>query len=488
MTTINQEESIPASSVAIVPVKNQHNQHVFSQEAIFTEVDYCGYKVMTAPFLFNTAVELRRDTQNDELLEAGILTKRDKLLGPVRISGVVFLDRSTKEKVVVTFTDHREDDVIKVNDDVYSVSYGMEIHELPPGDPTVRYFEHKVKDCTVMFIVSMHGTVSLRDGLCFIDTDGSFDGVGFDIYGINGEEDGVVHYETDKHKDIREYVRTNFKLLGYNLDVKRTVNSKVDTVKESGHTFKSDIAVTFVKDSDVTEEGLIKSSEQKFKTTPLIPIVTEFNKASCFSLTALQGTTKVDGTVIEKPVLVLNKRFDLLGISRSEELLDSGEIDETDSIDTEVGISSVFLSTSVGIIELSEKDKHGGTPFSPYSYLPGANTLSSRIDSEVGNSRLKCFIENFSAWIKVKDIVKPGELVRNHLDDRWVLLLFTIKVDMYLEAGCLKTEVVDVAFSTKQADLFLTNSDKEILLEKINFAGFYLDAKRINYNRPIRNN
>lgn len=432
--------SLPLGSIPVMPVRNQHNQHVFSKYADRLLQEYCGVEIDTSPFTFGALIDLNRDTVNDELMKTGYFSGKDTFTGTYHFTHFYLQDLVKGEQIALTCTNRLPGDVFSLNNKtgrrMFTLTYDA-------GDDNVSYLSERtfnlpVNNYTVSLNIAADGTLDLDGSQMFVD--GEVEVV--DVWNKEGTSINIHGAEWD---EVVSYFYGNFKLIGYAIDLQRNCNYREPTIVE----------------------------EQQFWTTPLVPIKTETNLAM-FSVSALPDMIMINGELITVPPFAFNKSFDLLSLTSSEELLEHGYIDIEDSVKPDVKISSIFLSTSIGVIELKRD-------------TPELSTVS--IKNYVSNKFETSSDELFTGILFVKDVVKKSRFDCNDYETTKVAISFKINFKALNELGSISTTLSNVSIDSlldiNGNRLPFNESEKQVFYEKISFAGFYISGCRINYKKPI---
>lgn len=100
--------------------------------------------------------------------------------------------------------------------------------------------------------------------------------------------------------------------------------------------------------------------------TDIVPVYRDEAAANFIPSTLLTPYTIVnDGESVTTSALAIGKQFSLLGISQTDALLETGLLDNTDSIDPAIRLAAIYMSVTVGattqLIRFNTKDLPGAT-------------------------------------------------------------------------------------------------------------------------------
>lgn len=506
--------NIPLSSVPIMPVMNSSNAHIFSKYADVNRYNYCGVAVETAPFQFGALINLHRDTINEELAETGYFSNKDTFTGTYNFTKFYFKDIVNNNQITLNCTKHKPEDVYilrhKPMQDMFTITYTAETDV--DGYDNERAFMLIVNEHQVRVNVSAEGTLNLSEGQMFVDGEVEV----LDAWDKTGK---ALDIYSDEFNVLVKYFDDNFKLVGYSVDIKRNCNYRNteephklsgaardvlnklvmygslddgDLPSKSGMSELINLGLAKKDYSQklpnmITEKGIFTQrpvgaikeptdvKEKQEWSTPLVPIKTEAN-AGMFSVSALPDMVLLDGSVITTPPFAFSRKFDLLAITQTDALLDNGYLNRNDSIRADVKISSIFISTSIGVIELKRNTPQlTVTDFTGFSQ----NQIETAME------------EVFTSTLLLKDVVKKSRFDRLDYETAKISLLFSIYFRVQNETGSVSTLLRDVIVSSltdvNGNVLPLNDTEKQIIREKISFAGYYISGYRVNNSEPIGN-
>ncbi len=233
--------------------------------------------------------------------------------------------------------------------------------------------------------------------------------------------------------------------------------------------------------------ALIDPSILRNDQTNLVPVFRDESKAKFVDENLLAPRdVEVAGETVTTSALLMGAKLDLTGISTIDSLLETGVMDSTDSIDTDIRLASIYLKVVDGNVSEVIKFNTGRLPNSQFQYAPQGNyrqmnlafsTVSLKVDDTVVQA-------DSSTSALLADIVSGHYAVRLAVDvsggvncETGVTSLFANTMTVVSVTG---TDGVQLSLASGNgkaiADLFIGAS----------FVGYDLAARRTNMNRRQR--
>lgn len=202
--------------------------------------------------------------------------------------------------------------------------------------------------------------------------------------------------------------------------------------------------------------------------TPIIPVYREESKRYFIAsdLVPVSEVQLSDDVTVQTAPLVIGARVDLLGISQSDELIATGMLDSTDSIDASLGLKCLYLHLET----LGKPDEVVCIPVLEYPLARAAYPVQ-------GNYREMDihFVANLplaSGFMTAQG--EPTAILADAQGIPCVKVVVTGKVNLEL-GECLVNALRISSFMVGDT------------LVRAKVAGYELDAKRVNLNRrPVR--
>lgn len=225
----------------------------------------------------------------------------------------------------------------------------------------------------------------------------------------------------------------------------------------------------------IRNPGLINST-----STHIVPVYRAGNEGY-FVDTALVATSTqdVNGETVTTAPLAVNKVFDLIDLSQTDLQLDQGHMDETDSIDTDIVLSNVYVKVGNDVLKF------------PTTHLPGAQFVypiqgdQQRMDVRLETNALSITPSSLTAANAALVTLKPvvdGNLVV-YIKSTVTGSVTRDKGDTEVNASPVRVDkIVDA-----NGEVFLPSSASMAaivaLFANAQIVGYDLQARRTNLNR-----
>ena len=191
-----------------------------------------------------------------------------------------------------------------------------------------------------------------------------------------------------------------------------------------------------------------------------------------------------DTTVMTQP-LKNGTRFDLLGLSQADHLIQAGLQDQTDSLDSEVSVNFLYLQLSSTV-----SDVHAAEVFQ----IPLNRAKPPTFKKAPGNSRKLVIDTDYRCTFKtdMATIYGNKSVILATLKDRFESFTFVVKIlgSLFLDTSDTEVHISNPTFvNHKVKGTGDFSHDRRVVLSlelDATILGYDLDATRVNHNRCSR--
>lgn len=222
----------------------------------------------------------------------------------------------------------------------------------------------------------------------------------------------------------------------------------------------------------------------------IVPVYRDESKANFVDSTILAPyDTVLDGQTITTSSFAVGKKFNLLGISQTEALLETGLMDNTDSIDTAIELKAVVMQfidptdpTKFDVVKFNTQRSAGAT--FTYSVQENYRKMSMLYSTESLHVSVNTKTPSGAALSVLAPVVAGEYSVRLGVSGSGSVNLQTADTSAFF------SEVSVVSVTDKDGNvLSLTSGAGKIIADlfaKASVVAYDLDARRTNLNRRMR--